>query len=81
MTFKVIDITTGKEPTRQVINDLAKNGGLITMDIDEFFVGEDGQLILMDDIGNIVYCDTERFKVEPQIDYDKCDAERSEDAT
>ena len=33
------------------------------MDIDQFFVGEDGSLILVDDCGNSVYCDAIRFKV------------------
>ena len=29
----------------------------------EFFVGEDGSLILVDDCGNSAYCDATRFKV------------------
>ena len=62
MTFKVIDTKTGKEPTDRVIYNIAKKGGLMTMDIDQFFVGEDGSLVLADDCGNITYCDTERFK-------------------
>lgn len=66
MTFKVIDTKTGKEPTYRVIYNIAKKGGLMTMDIDQFFVGEDGSLVLADDCGNITYCDTKRFKVEPQ---------------
>lgn len=66
MTFKVIDTKTGKEPTDRVINNIAKKGGLMIMDIDQFFVGEDGSLVLADDCGNITYCDTERFKVEQQ---------------
>lgn len=36
---------------------------LMTMDIDQFFVGEDGALVLADDCGNITYCDKKRFKV------------------
>ena len=63
MTFKVIDIKTGKEPTSRVIDNIAKKGGLLRMDIDQFFVGEDGSLILIDDCGKMTYCDTERFKV------------------
>lgn len=63
MTFKVIDTKTGKEPTDRVIYNIAKKGNLMTMDIDQFFVGEDGDLILMDDCGNTTYCDTKRFKV------------------
>lgn len=68
MTFKVIDTKTGKEPTYRVIHNIAKKGGLMTMDIDQFFVGEDGSLVLADDCGNITYCDTKRFKVEPQAE-------------
>lgn len=64
MTFKVIDTKTGKEPTARVIENIAKKGGLFTYDIDQFFVGEDGSLILMDDCSNATYCDTDRFKVE-----------------
>ena len=63
MTFKVIDTKTGKEPTDRVIYNMAKKGGLMTMDIDQFFVGEDGALVLADDCGNITYCDTKRCKV------------------
>ena len=63
ITFKVIDKKTGKEPTDRMIHNIAKKGGLMTMDIDQFFVGEDGSLVLADDCGNITYCDTKRFKV------------------
>lgn len=63
MTFKVIDTKTGKEPTSKVIDNIAKKGGLMRMDINQFFVGEDGAIILADDCGNITYCDTIRFKV------------------
>lgn len=63
MTFKVIDTKTGKEPTGEFINNIAKNGGLMIADIDQFFVGEDGSLVLADDCGNMTYCDMERFKV------------------
>lgn len=63
MKFKVIDIKTGKEPTSRVINNIAKNGGLVITHIDQFFIGEDGSLVLADDCGQIAYCDSERFKV------------------
>ena len=66
MTFKVIDKKTGKEPTYRVIQNIAKRGGLLEMDIDQFFVGEDGSLVLVDDCGNMTYCDTKRFKIVPQ---------------
>lgn len=63
MTFKVIDTKTGKEPTERVIDNIARKGGLMIADIDQFFVGEDGSLVLADDCGKITYCDTKRFKV------------------
>lgn len=63
MTFHVIDTKTGKEPTSRVIDNIAKKGGLMVMDIDQFFVGEDGSLVLVDDCGRMTYCDTKRFKV------------------
>ena len=63
MTFHVIDTKTGKEPTSRVIDNIAKKGGLMVMDIDQFFVGEDGSLVLVDDCGSMTYCDTNRFKV------------------
>ena len=63
MTFHVIDTKTGKEPTSRVIDNIAKKGSLMEMDIDQFYVGEDGSLVLADDCGNMTYCDTERFKV------------------
>ena len=63
MKFKVIDTKTGKEPTDRVINNIAKKGGLITTHIDQFFVGEDGSLVLVDDCGKITYCDMGRFRV------------------
>lgn len=66
MTFKVIDTKTGKEPTSRVIDNIARKGGLMTMDIDQFYVGEDGSLVLADDCGNITYCDTKRFVIKAQ---------------
>ena len=39
MTFKVIDTKTGKEPTERVIDNIARKGGLMIADIDQFFVG------------------------------------------
>lgn len=71
MTFKVIDTKTGKEPTNRVIDNIAKKGGLMVMDIDQFFVGEDGSLILVDDCGNITYCDATRFKVVAESEEQK----------
>ena len=62
MTFKIIDTKTGKEPTERVIENIAKKGGLMDMDIDQFFVGEDGAIILVDDCGRVTWCDMKRFK-------------------
>lgn len=62
MEFKVIDTKTGKEPTSRAIDTIAKEYGLMENDIDQFFVGEDGSIVLADDCGNIAYCDNERFK-------------------
>jgi hypothetical protein len=70
MTLKVIDTTTGKEPTDRVINNIAKNGGLMICDIDGFYVGEDGQIILVDDCGNATWVDMDRFKAVPDV-FDK----------
>ena len=63
MTFRVIDKKTGKEPTCRVVYNIAKKNGLMIMDIDQFFVGEDGCIVLADDCGNIAYVDMKRFKV------------------
>lgn len=46
-----------------MVDNIAKKGGLMRMDIDQFFVGEDGSLVLTDDCGNMTYCDMKRFKV------------------
>ena len=62
--FKIIDKETGKEPTDKVITAQARLGNLITRDIDGFYVGEDGQIILVDDCGNCTWLDMNRFKVE-----------------
>lgn len=64
--FKIIDRKTGKEPTERVIRNIAKKGGLMEMDIDGFYVGEDGQIILVDDCGRVTWCDMSRFKAESE---------------
>ena len=66
MIFQIIDRKTGKEPTDRVIKNIAKRGGLMDMDIDGFYVGEDGQIILVDDCGNCTWVDMSRFEVELQ---------------
>lgn len=63
MTFQVIDRTTGKEVTREVLEKIAKENKLYANDLDEIFVGEDGRLLLMDDCGNSTYLENDRFLV------------------
>lgn len=63
MTFQVIDRTTGKEVTGEVLEKIAKENKLYTNDLDEIFVGEDGRLLLMDDCGNSTYLENDRFLV------------------
>lgn len=65
--IRIIDRKTGKEPTARVINNIAKKNGLMEMDIDQFAVCEDGSIILLDDCGNIAYCDSRRFKAEVKL--------------
>ncbi len=65
MTFTVIDTKTGKEPDCKDIalhEEWAKN--FIYCDIEGFYIGEDGQLILADECGNFAYCPIDRFKIE-----------------
>ena len=64
MNFRVIDKKTGKEPTQRVVDNIAKKQNLMVMDIDQFAVCEDGQIILLDDCGRVAYCDMSRFEVE-----------------
>ena len=61
MTFKVIDNKTGKEPNLYKICREEWTDDLVTCDIDQFAVTEDGHLILMDDCGNFAYCPDGRF--------------------
>jgi len=65
LKFKVIDIKTGKEVSAEKIDEIAKENGLMDMDIDQFFIGEDGQLALADDCGKIAYCDIEKLGFMP----------------
>lgn len=64
MRFRVIDKKTGKEPTERVIDNIAKKQNLMLYDIDQFAICEDGSIALLDDCGNVAYCDRKRFKVE-----------------
>lgn len=64
MKFKVIDKTTGKEPDLRAIalnEEWAQ--WLVYCDIEGFFIGEDGSLILADECGHHVYCPDDRFEI------------------
>ncbi len=63
--FKVINTTTGREVSSEKIKKIAKENGLMDMDIDQFFIGEDGQLVLGDDCGKFAYCDMEKLGFMP----------------
>lgn len=64
MTFTVIDKETGREVSERVIRQIAKNGGLMEFDIDQFAVTENGSLILLDDCGNCTYCVQDAFEIK-----------------
>ena len=64
MTFKVIDKKTGKEADTYEIalkEDWANR--LIYCDIEGFYIGEDGYLMLADECGNYAYPPQDRFEV------------------
>lgn len=63
-TFEVIDITTGRPPSSELLERIAKEYGLMEMDIDQFAVTEDGHLLLVDDCGRCSYVDTEGFNLK-----------------
>ena len=60
MKFRIIDRTTGKEPSSGVIDHIGRD----LYDIDQFAVCEDGNIVLLDDCGRVAYCDPGRFKAE-----------------
>ena len=68
LRFKVMDTETGREVSADKIEKIAKDGGLMDMDIDQFFIGEDGQLVLADDCGKVAYCDADELGFIPVLD-------------
>lgn len=63
-TFTVVDTLTGKYPDMRKIalkEEWAKE--LIYCDMEGFAVMEDGNLILMDECGQLAYCPQGRFEV------------------
>ena len=68
LEFTVIDKTTGKYPDLKQLalkEEWAQN--LIYCDMEGFCINEDGDLLLMDECGNIAYCPPGRFKVIKRI--------------
>lgn len=62
--FSVIDNNTGEYPNLELIalkEDWAK--GLIYCDMEGFAVDESGNLVLLDECGNMAYCPPDRFTV------------------
>ena len=64
MRFWVIDKKTGKEADTYKIALKEKWAqGLVYCDIDGFYIGEDGSLILADECGNYAYPPEDRFEI------------------
>lgn len=55
MTFEVLNAHTGKPFTDDEKIKIAREHKMIYCDIDQFFIGEDGQVILTDECGNFAF--------------------------
>lgn len=69
MRFTVIDRKTGEYPDLWEIalkEDWARN--LMYCDMDGFYIGEDGELILVDECGRFAYCPLDRFEIKIESD-------------
>ena len=70
--FRVLDPKTGSEPIfdgNHIFKEKwFKESNLIYCDIDQFYIGEDGQLVLADDCGNMAYVPPGRFTIEMEND-------------
>ena len=64
MTFSVIDKDTGREVSEKVISKIAKNGGFMEFDVDQFAITEDGNIVLLDECGNFTYCVQDAFEIK-----------------
>ena len=60
MTYQIYDTLTGQPVSETEKYKIAKDGNLVVHGINQFAVCEDGQIVLLDDYGNSVYCDTQR---------------------
>ncbi len=68
LEFTVIDKSTGKYPDLKQLalkEEWAQN--LIYTDMEGFCINEDGNLLLMDECGNVAYCPPGRFRVVKRI--------------
>ena len=67
ISFKVIDKRTGKEPiydhNHLFKEKWFKDSSLIWCDLEGWFIGEDGQLMLADECDHYAYPPTDRFEV------------------
>ena len=63
MKFKFVWKKTGKEPTFEELEEVAKECEIMYMDTDGLFANEYGEVIITDDCGNFRYV-TNLFKVE-----------------
>ncbi len=60
--FRVIDPETGRYPDlEEVARDEGWATGLVYCDMNQFYIGEDGSLVLADDCGNIAEVPEGRF--------------------
>ena len=71
MTIEIIDTATGRPPAVEKIDRIAKEYGLMEMDIDQFAVTEDGQIVLLDECGYYSYVDAESFNLKAWFCEDK----------
>lgn len=75
MRIEIIDNKTGRPPSDNLIDRIAKEYGLICTHIDQFAVTEDGSLLLLDDRGQCCYVDKEGFNL--RIDF--CEVDNGND--
>lgn len=69
--FKVIDKRTGREPIfdfNHIFREKWFKESGCCCDIDGWYLGDDGTLILLDDYGNVAYPPADRFKVIFEIE-------------
>lgn len=70
--LKITDNLTGKYPdVRKIALEEEWANKLIYCDIDGFYIGEEGQLVLVDDCNNVAYCPDGRFTVEIESEGEK----------